>query len=138
MHAPATGGNAVPLGGEPDGISPQESFNGDLLYFAARNANTALRTITLTSALPEARVDGIPPVADETLWLVVPGGIYFVPQEARNSVHYFDLSTKKIRKIFDARKDFGDALSVSPDGRWLLYAQQDQENTDIMLVENFR
>jgi len=52
--------------------------------------------------------------------------------------HYFDFSTKKIRKIFDARKDFGDALSVSPDGRWLLYAQQDEENTDIMLVENFR
>jgi hypothetical protein len=78
------------------------------------------------------------PLPVRTLWLVVPGGIYFVPQEARNSVHNFDFSTKKIRKIFDARNDFGDALSVSPDGRWLLYAQQDEENTDIMLVENFR
>jgi hypothetical protein len=57
--------NTVPLGGEPDGISPQESFNGDLLYFAAGNANTALRTSTLTGALPEARVDGIPPVTGE-------------------------------------------------------------------------
>jgi len=133
----ATGRNAIPLGGDPDGISPQESFSGDLLYFAARNSNTVLRTITLTGGLPEARVDGVPSVADETLWLVVPGGIYFVPAREPKSVHYFDFSKKKIRKIFEVPKNFGNALSVSPDGRWLLYAQQDQENTDIMLVENF-
>jgi hypothetical protein len=52
-------------------------------------------------------------------------------------VHYFDLSTRKVRKIFEAPKDFGDDLSLSPDGRWLLYAQQDQENTDIIMVKNF-
>ena len=31
-----------------------------------------------------------------------------------------------------------DSLSVSPDGRWLLYTQADEDNADIMLVENFR
>ena len=136
-RCPATGGNAVPLGGQPDGISPQESLGEDTLYFAARNANTSLRKIPLTGAFQEAPVSEVPAIADNTLWYVAPGGIYFVPADAPRSVHYFDFSTKKIRKIFEIPKDFSDTLSVSPDGRWLLYAQQDQENADIMLVENF-
>jgi len=30
------------------------------------------------------------------------------------------------------------AFSVSPDGRWILYAQLDQAGSDVMLIENFR
>jgi hypothetical protein len=33
-------------------------------------------------------------------------------------------------------KDFGGALSVSPDGRWILYSLLG-ENSDIMLVDYF-
>jgi hypothetical protein len=79
------------------------------------------------------------PLPARTLWLVVPGGGSISchrRRETPSTISIFPL--EKSQKIFDARKGFGDALSVSPDGRWLLYAQQDQENTDIMLVENFR
>jgi hypothetical protein len=44
---------------------------------------------------------------------------------------------KKIRQVFEAEKNFGDGLSVSPDGRWLLYSQIEEENSDIMLVDHF-
>jgi len=29
-------------------------------------------------------------------------------------------------------------ITISPDGRWLVYAQRDQLDYDLMLVENFR
>jgi hypothetical protein len=29
-------------------------------------------------------------------------------------------------------------LSISPDGRWVLYTQMDQAGSDLMLVENYR
>jgi Tol biopolymer transport system component len=32
----------------------------------------------------------------------------------------------------------GIGLSVSPDGRWVLYSQTDQMISDIFMVENFR
>jgi len=34
-------------------------------------------------------------------------------------------------------KSTANGLSFSPDGRWLLYSQTDEENTDIMLADHF-
>jgi hypothetical protein len=53
-------------------------------------------------------------------------------------LRYFDFVTKKIRQIFEAPKNFGTGLSVSPGGNWMLYSQAEEDNTDIMLVQNFR
>jgi hypothetical protein len=94
--------------------------------------------LSLNGAFPEAAVGGVPPIVEEELWTVVPGGIYFVPMDAPKSLRYFDFSTKQIRQIFEAQRDFGAGLSVSPDGRWLLYSQVVEYNSDIMLVDQFR
>ena len=80
----------------------------------------------------------MPAVLDPSLWTVVPGGIYFVPADMPKSIRYFDFATRRVRRISEVEKDFDDSLSVSPDGRWLLYTQADEDNADIMLVENFR
>jgi Tol biopolymer transport system component/DNA-binding winged helix-turn-helix (wHTH) protein len=133
----AAGGDAILLSAQPDVISPQESYDGKVLFFAARNANTGLRMISLQHAFAESAVDDVPPVASENLWTVVPGGIYFVPADTPRSLRYFDFASRKIREIFQVERDFARGLSVSPDGRWLLYSQVDEENSDIMLVENF-
>ena len=64
-------------------------------------------------------------------------GIYFVPAEAPRSLRYFDFATRQIRPIFEVDKDFGSGLSVSPDGRWILYSQVGDVSSDIMLVDHF-
>jgi Tol biopolymer transport system component/DNA-binding winged helix-turn-helix (wHTH) protein len=136
-RCPAAGGNAVTLGGTPDSTSPQESFDGNVLYFANRPANAGLSKISLNGAFAESAVEGLPPVYRANLWAVVPGGIYFVPTDAPRSVRFFDFSIKQIRNVFEAKKNFGGGLSISADGRWLLYSQVDAENSDILLVDHF-
>jgi Tol biopolymer transport system component/DNA-binding winged helix-turn-helix (wHTH) protein len=133
----ATGGNAVALGGEFDATAPQESFDESLLYFAVRPANTTLSTISLTGDFQISPVEGLPPIFRANLYTVVQGGIYFVPADAPRTLRYFDFASRKVSDVFHLRKDFAQGLSVSPDGRWLLYSQVDDENSDIMLVDHF-
>ena len=80
---------------------------------------------------------GMPAVLDASQWTVAPQGIYFVPADRPRSVRYFDFTTRQVRPVFEVGKLFDDSLSVSPDGRWMLYTQIDEDKADIMLVENF-
>jgi hypothetical protein len=138
-RCPASGGDAVALSNDIDGISPQESFDGQTIYFATHGDNSTLKKTAL-SGRPgtELEVDGLPRVRNSKVWALFPGGIYFVPAEAPRSVRYFDFASRQIRPVFEAEKDFGDGLSVSPDGRWILYSQESVVNSDIMLVDHFR
>ena len=86
----------------------------------------------------ESEVEGLPRLLNSGAWSLASGGIYFVPAEAPRSVRYFDFTSKQIRPIFEVEKDFGGGLSVSPDGRWILYSQAGDQNSDIMLVDHFR
>jgi len=137
-RCPASGGDAVALSDDIDGVSPKESFDGKTVYFASHGDSSTLKK----TALPgqpgrESEVDGLPRVKDLSLWALIPGGIYFVPAEAPRSLRYFDFATRQIRPVFEAEKDFGSGLSVSQDGRWILYSQESEPTGDIMLVDHF-
>jgi len=137
-RCPAKGGNATLMGGFPDGTFPQESADQKTLYFAARNVNTEIERISLIGNSGKVfAVEGLPRVDNETAWTVVPEGIFFIPAEAERSIRYFDSSTREIREVLTSNTDLAHGLSVSPDGRYLLFAQVDRENSDIMMVENF-
>ena len=72
-------------------------------------------------------------------------GIYFLTAEnlARPAIEFFSFTTGRVTEVATLAKPFRpwtnpEGLSVSPDGRWILCTQPDREDTDIMLVENFR
>jgi hypothetical protein len=136
--APPPGGEAVVLAKDVDGISPRESFDGKTIYFASHEEKSTLKKVALPGQPgTESEVEGMPRLSDSGLWTLSPGGIYFVPADAPKSVRYFDFASKQIRPIFEADKDFGSGLSVSPDGRWILYSLVGDVNSDIMLVDHF-
>jgi hypothetical protein len=138
-RCPASGGDAIALSKDIDGVSPQESFDGKSVYFASLGGNSTLKKVVLPEQPgTESEVEGLPHLRDSSLWSLSPGGIYFVPADAPRSLRYFDFATRQIRPIFEADKDFESGLSVSPDGRWIIYSQVGDENSDIMLVDHFR
>ena len=70
-------------------------------------------------------------------------GIYSVGGRppGRAVIAFYSFSSGEAREVLRPEKDIAPGfvgLSVSPDGKWLLYTQSDQRGTDIMLVENFR
>ena len=137
-RCPAAGGDAIALS-QGTGVSPQEFFDGKTIYFASTFSKPVLRKVSLL-AMPGtvSEVDGLPRVSHAGLWALSPGGIYFVPAEAPRSLRYFEFATKQIRPIFEADKYFGSGLSLSPDGRWIMYSLVGDVNSDIMLVGHFR
>jgi hypothetical protein len=72
---------------------------------------------------------------------IVDDGIYFMPKPSSVgsfSIQFFRFLTRDITPIATINKPWFYGLSVSPDKRWILYTQTDQESSDLMLVENFR
>jgi Tol biopolymer transport system component len=133
----ATGGDASAFSTLSDGANSIESFDGNSLYFVRRIYNTGLGMLSLNGASLVSDIQGIPAIRDYQVWTLVPGGVYFVPHVEPRSLYYYDFSTKKARRIFTLEKDFDSGLSISPDGRYLLYSQLDDENSNIMLVDHF-
>ena len=138
-RCPASGGDGIALSKDIDGMDPQESFDGKTVYFASHTENSTLKQVALVMAQPgtESEVDGFPRLSHFDVWSLTPRGIYFVPAEAPKSLRYFDFTTRQIHPVFEMNGDFGFGLSVSPDGRWIMYSLFDDVNSDIMLVDHF-
>jgi hypothetical protein len=54
---------------------------------------------------------------------------------------FFDLNTRSVRTIHvldGPPPGWMGGIPVSPDGRWLLFAQIDELSSDLMMVENWR
>jgi hypothetical protein len=50
----------------------------------------------------------------------------------------YEFATGRARELAALEKKDRGGLTVSPDGRWVVYDQQDAYGSDLVLVENFR
>jgi hypothetical protein len=72
------------------------------------------------------------------------GGMYYIEFERSAGepvVSFFDFAGKKSTVVFHlthgGRRE-GATFSVSPDGKYMLYARVDQSQTNFVVLENFR
>jgi len=138
-RCPTEGGKAEVVVNSAEAMNPQESFDGEALYYAEGKAyTTEIRRVSLKSGMRDEAVAEMPMVANSDLWLVTRGGIYFVPHMGVSRLRYYDFATKKVREVFVPEKDFQGGFSLSPDGRFFLYSQMGEMTNDLMLLENFR
>ena len=64
-------------------------------------------------------------------------GIYFITGTQSYTIQFFSFRTHQHRTLAKVENPFL-YLTVSPDGKSILYSQIDQSGSDLMLVENFR
>jgi len=118
-----------------DGDRAIESPDGLWVYFARQNRLWRVKP----DGAGEEQVTGSPLLAGDK-WTPVLSGIYFFSLE-KCEISFFDFLAEKTRTIYKMEKPqpgYAGSLSVSGDGRWLLFPQLDEQSSDIMMVENWR
>jgi serine/threonine protein kinase len=149
-------------GGEPvqvtrnGGFEAQESNDGKLLYFVkdgvadskARNYEKGSRPGGLWQ-MPSGGGEEKLLLASvaHSYWAVADKGVYFVdftdgaaPLNPK-PLRFFSFETGKTSQVGVIRKEVernSPGLSVTPDGRWVAWAQIDHSSSDLMLAEDVR
>jgi len=135
---PAEGGHALQLAQHP-ATFPLESPDARQVYFVRQDQ---LWSVSTDGSDPHQIA--VVPEFEGDAWVPFGSGIYFWHYTSDNKtvIEFLDLITKKVRPVFfpekDNAADWMGGLSVSPDGRWLLFSQVDEVTSDLMLVENWR
>jgi Tol biopolymer transport system component/RIO-like serine/threonine protein kinase len=134
---PAEGGKAVQVT-KKGGFGPFESYDGKTLYYTKGRYLPGLWKVPVKGGEEALVLEQV----QAMLWGycgLTRKGIYFY-NAGTKAIEFYSFSTRKITSV--VTPEGGPALtypglSVSPDGRWILYVQMDTVSSDIMLVENF-
>jgi Tol biopolymer transport system component/DNA-binding winged helix-turn-helix (wHTH) protein len=132
---PSSGGPPIQVT-KHGGFGPVVSRDGRFVYYANGPKGPSVWRV------PADGGDETPILEDVRAylgrWTVVSNGIYFVDTESR-AIKFSGFETRRITDVLQLETTATDApLSVSPDGRYLLYAFTDRNNGDLMLAKNFR
>jgi Tol biopolymer transport system component/DNA-binding winged helix-turn-helix (wHTH) protein len=114
-----------------------ESFDGKTLLFKPKMGDSPLMAMPLTGGAAHQLV----PCIRGAAFGVGPLGVYYVPCDPspNPSVHVLDLKTSRDRRLGTLDGiETGGGLSVSPDGRTIVYQKLTIQNADLMLIDNFR
>ena len=133
---PAGGGEAVQVT-RKGGLANLESPDGKWVYYTKGFSESSLWKMPRDGGEETQVLEWV----QQSFFAVFNEGIYFIPRpdsNGRYSLQFFNFATKRIRTITTIERPAFLYLSVSPDGRWILYSQINQSGSDLMLVENFR
>jgi Tol biopolymer transport system component len=133
-----------PEGGTPvqvtahGGFAPYESRNGKILYYSNSNLPNPEIWKMPVGGGAETRVSSLVRPDDWANWALIDRGIFFVQSDTTRDpmLMFFDFTSGQVKRIatFDKLPFW---LSAGPDGRSVLYEHLDQQNSHVMLLENF-
>lgn len=132
---PAGGGAATQVTREGSAGYASDSSDGSTVYYSK---GSALWKVPAEGGEETPVFDGM---AGDQSFAVASDGIYFFsPHGSRGGVRleFYRFASGTRRPILEIDRPTASTLTVSPDGRWILYPQIDQQGADLMLVENFR
>ncbi len=138
---PAAGGAATQITAQ-GGVDSMESPDGQFLYYTKVRYAPGIWRKPVAGG-EESLVLDHHRAGYWRYWAVVEQGIYFATAEQPEQplIEFFRFATGEVMPVTMLAKELGRAtsgLAVSPDGRWLIWSQLDQQGSDILLLENFR
>jgi Tol biopolymer transport system component len=139
--APAEGGEAVQVT-KKGGFAAFESPDGRYVYYAKSVGAPGIWRVPVGGG-EETQVLDQPGAGCWGYWALVNEGIYYVNTEvwSHPTLEFFSFADRRRKQIAVMEKGisiWSPGLAISPDQRWILYTQVDQNVSDITLVENFR
>ena len=138
---PAAGGQAVQVT-KHGGFDNMESPDGRFLYYAKGRGESGIWRIPVAGGEETLAIDHHQ-AGWTRQWAATPQGIWFVTAETSEHplIEFYSFATKKVNTAVTLEKPLPTGISgltISPDGRQLLWTQMDLVNSDITLVDNFR
>lgn len=138
---PANGGEAIQVT-QQGGFDPVESEDGQWLYFTQDRGSSSIWRLP-TSGGKETPLFDFHQKNYSRMWTLTPEGIYFaVPESStRSTIKFFNFasgSQKTVVEIEGNLRSNVSGLTLSPNGRWLLFPLVAQHGSDLMMIENFR
>src|SRR5262245_7395543 len=132
---PAEGGDAVQITTE-GGRMPFESPDGKTLYYARLSREKGIWKVPVQGG-EASQVTG--PVNDFSYVGAAEGIFYSPPPDSRRQglIQFLSFSTGRSRTVVVTDRPIVAGLSLSPDKRFLVFAQHNQDGSDLMLIENF-
>jgi len=134
----------VPLQGGPPvqitrdgGLFAAESADGRFLYYSKFEA-PGIWKVSIQGGEEERVLDQAG--GNEWYnWALARNGIYFLRHHKGGAVlDFFDFATGRTISLSTSDRENWIGLAVSADGRSILYAENELEDSTIMLVKNFR
>ncbi|MBS1810482.1 MAG: PD40 domain-containing protein [Acidobacteria bacterium] len=135
------GTNAVQIT-KNGGFDPIESPDGQWLYFTQDRGSSQIWRMPVAGG-EETPIFDFHQKNYSRMWLVVSDGIYFaVPASStRTGIKFFDFATnseKSLAEVDVTLRSSVSGLSLSPDGKWLIFPVTTQRGSDLMMIEDFR
>jgi Tol biopolymer transport system component len=137
---PPDGGRAVQVT-RNGGFDAAESWDGRYLYYS-KDLRSGVWRMPLTGGEEMAIVSG--PLSFKG-WALAREGIYFAEatslgaQSLAYTIRYLDFESGQVAELFRKEGPFRyQSLAVSSDERWILQAEAPSQQSELMLVENFR
>jgi Tol biopolymer transport system component len=135
-RVPSSGGQAERFTDHP---STYDVVVADRLIFNVPEANGVVLWSKPAGGGPPAPLEGMPQVGYDDAWAATTAGIYYTDSSSTPiSVSFYEFASRTRRMLMTLREapipGGGPGIAVSPDGRWLLYSQSGDEQSEIMLV----
>ncbi len=138
---PPEGGKAIQIT-KQGGAFSRESVDGQSVYFYGfYNLQRKGLWQVPASGGPEALV--LDKEIDPHTWDLTNRGIYFIDRDSKplETICLYDFATHSVKSLAPVHSDPGfrhvPGMSVSPDGKWLVYVGG-ISTSDIMMIDNFR